>query len=89
MNGLVGRRVVVVVVVVVVDLGSDIYLCSECRMSWVNRTEAREKELDFEAQWDCIMSTCAWDEWAAFALCIIVRRLKFFRRGTRGRTLFG
>lgn len=56
-NGLVGRRVIVVVV----DLGSDIYLCSEYRMSWVHRAEARENKIGFKAEKDRIMTTCAWD----------------------------
>lgn len=41
MNGLIGRRVEVAVV----ELGSDIYLCSEFR---INCAEAREKGLFFK-----------------------------------------
>lgn len=64
MNGLIGRRVVVVV-----ELGSDIYLCSGCQMSWVHRAEARENGFGFKAQGNCIMRTCTWDEGAAFGEC--------------------
>lgn len=38
-NGPIGRRVVVVVV----EIGSDIYLCSECRINWVHRALRQEK----------------------------------------------
>lgn len=53
MNGLIGRRVVVVVV----ELGSDIYLCSEFRMNWAHRAEAREKRVCFKTKKDCIMKS--------------------------------
>lgn len=52
-NGLIGRRVVVVVV----ELGSDIYLCSEFRMNWAHRAEAREKRVCFKTKKDCIMKS--------------------------------
>lgn len=53
-NGPIGRRVVVVVV----EIGSDIYLCSKCRINWVHRAEAREMGLCFETQSNCIMRSC-------------------------------
>lgn len=73
----------VVVVVVMVELGPDIYLCSQWRIDWVHRAEAREKGFGFEAQRDCIMRNCAWDEEAAFGVCgaagSIIFYLKTFR----------
>lgn len=46
MNGLVGRRLVVVVV----EMGSDIYLCSECRINWVHRAETRKVGLGLNTE---------------------------------------
>lgn len=64
MNGLIGRGVVVVVVVF--ELGSDIYLCSDFRMNWAHRAEARGKEFCFETQKDFISNSCACDEGVTF-----------------------
>lgn len=58
MYGLIGRRVVVA-------LGSDIYLCSEFRINWAHRAEARGKGICFETQQDCMMKSCAYNKGAA------------------------
>lgn len=55
-NGFIGRAVVVV------EMGSDIYLCSECRITWVYRAEAREVGLCSKTQGNCIMRAYAWNE---------------------------
>lgn len=86
MNGLIGRRVVVVVI----ELGSDIYLCSEFRIDWAHRAEAREKGRCFKTQKDCIMKSCAWNEGAALRCVVHERGIKiknlFFCRCQRRKT---